>query len=144
MSLEIRRVADNNMSDSIGIINNLDSRCFYGEDLYPKDGSHWWLAYDNYEPIGFAGITIYDYIKRPAVFLCRSGVIKNYRGLGLQKRLIRVREKAIKSLGYNRIITYTSYDNIISANNLIKCGYFLYTPDNEWGIKNGLYFEKYV
>lgn len=144
MDITIRRVATpTEMSDdAFLILSTLDDKCFKGETPYPKVGSYWWLAYMDDEPIAFAGLTPYDYITKPAAFLSRAGVLPKARGHGIQKRLIRARERTAKKDGYNRVITYTSYDNIISANNLIKCGYLLYTPNNLWGVKNGLYFEK--
>jgi len=144
MDIVIKRVATpDNISDNIfSILHTLDTKCFVGETPYPKVGSYWWLAYVDDEPIAFAGMTVYDYIKKPAAFLSRAGVLPKARGNGIQKRLIRARERAAKKIGQSRIITYTSYDNLISANNLIKCGYTLYLPDHWWGIKNGLYFEK--
>lgn len=146
MNITIRRIATpTEMSNEhFYLLNSLDSRCFKGEELYPKIGSYWWVAYDSEEPIGFAGMTVYNYIEKPASFLSRVGVLPKARGYGLQRRFIRTRERMSKKLGFNRIITYSSYENIISANNLIKCGYYLYTPDSEWGVKNGLYFEKVI
>lgn len=144
MNITIKCVAtDKDISDEVfAILSDLDAKCFKGEYPYKKVGSYWWIAYLDDEPVGFAGLTPYDYIAKPACFLSRAGVLSKARGLGIHKRLILAREKLARKIGYNRIITYTSYENIISANNLIKRGYKLYWPETDWGIKNGLYFEK--
>lgn len=39
------------------------------------------------------------------------------------------------------IITDTS-DNPSSANNLIKCGYRMFTPEHPWGFRHTCYWEK--
>lgn len=144
MNITIKCVATpTEMTDkTFKTLNELDSRCFKGESLYPKIGSYWWIAYADGNEVGFAGLTVYDYIASPACFLSRAGVLQSARGLGIHKRMIRARERLARKIGYNRIITYTSYENIASANNLIKQGYLLYTPNHEWGIRNGLYFQK--
>lgn len=146
MDIQIRRVAtpDDISKYNFNILNDMDKECFQGEKPYPKKGSYWWLAYYEDEPVAFAGLTLYDYIEQPAAFLSRAGVLPKARGHGLQRRFIRAREKLAKKVGYHRIITYTSYESIISANNLIKCGYLLYTPKHDWGIKHGLYFQKII
>jgi GNAT superfamily N-acetyltransferase len=104
--------------------------------------ANWWFVYHKGIAVGFTGLLYYPYLKQPAAFLYRSGVLKDYRGYGLQKRFIRVRERQSLKDGYNRIITYTSYDNYPSANSLISCGYKLYRPPTDWGVKNAYYFEK--
>ena len=53
--------------------------------------------------------------------LCRSGVIKSFRGKGIQKKLIRSRERFSRTLGWKWLITDTT-DNPPSSNSLISCG----------------------
>jgi RimJ/RimL family protein N-acetyltransferase len=93
--------------------------------------------------VAFCGL--YQYPTDPSTaFLALCGVIKDYRGYGLQKRMIRVRMQKAKQLGVTRVITYTSHDNAASANSLISSGFRLYVPRWEWGIRNGNYFRKFV
>ena len=118
----------------------------FGHVYSPMDkmkDDYWWMAYDGKKPIGFCSLGLY--LDRGAAFLSLSGVIPGYRGKGLQRRMIRAREKVAKTLeGIERIVSYASYDNIHSANNLIRCGYLLYTPEYEWGVKNAYYFQKWI
>lgn len=107
-----------------------------------KEPSTWWLAWDGDEPVAYAGMVLYPDIGKPGGFLSRCGVLPCARGQGLQRRLIRVREREIVRCGYDRAFTYTSRDNYASANNLIACGYRLYHPPFLWGLRDGLYFEK--
>ena len=104
--------------------------------------SHWWIVEDeDRRPGGFAGLFEYDDRKRTG-FLCLAGIIPRLRGQGLQRRLIRVRERRAKILKLSRLISYTASDNVTSANNLLACGFRLYTPRWEWGIKGGFYLQK--
>lgn len=110
-----------------------------------REDAYWWIAYHEGTAIGMAGLDFWNppNVVVPSAFLARVGVLTEYRGLGLQSRFIKTREKQAVEDGYNRIITYTSIENIHSANNLIKHGYRLYTPLIEWGVKNSMYFEKH-
>lgn len=75
-------------------------------------------------------------------FLARTLVHPDFRGLGLQKRFIRAREKFARCKGVHTLVTYTDPKNIISANNLIKCGFQLYIPTEKWGIQPFCYYFK--
>lgn len=125
----------------VQLLDKLEADTF--EEGNPQDHKHgafWWLAKTGETIAGFAGLFFYSDIR--VGFLCECGVLPKYRGYGLQRRFIRARERYVKKKGYRRIITYTSPDNIPSANNLIKCGYKLYEPSYEWGVDNAFYFEK--
>lgn len=104
------------------------------------DQSHWWLAREGDEVAGFAGLTIYA--NEPTGFLCLSGVLPAYRGQRLQRRFISERVKYAKAAGCRRVISYTSLDNVWSANNLFAGGFRLYVPRWAWGCKQAMYFER--
>lgn len=107
------------------------------------DDQYWWIAYDGKKPIGFCSMGLFS--DRQAAFLSLSGVIPGYRGRGLQRRMIKAREKVARTLeGIDRIVSYASYDNIFSANNLIRTGYLLYAPEYLWGVKHAYYFQKWI
>jgi RimJ/RimL family protein N-acetyltransferase len=117
-------------------------------EVLPKDAPYsklnprgiWW---GEYSPSGelVAATCLSIWIPGWA-FLARTIIKSNFRGKGLQKRFIRVREKYARAHGVHTIVTYTSPDNIISANNLIKCGYLLYIPQEKWGIQPFCYYFK--
>ena len=142
MRIKLVATPDSLDKDIKDVLDSLDKELFYDSPLCQKYGSWWWIAYDGEKPVAFAGLTPYPVNK--TVFLSRCGVIKSYRGLGLQRKLIKKREAIAIKEGYSRIITYTSYDNIKSANNLIGCGYKLYTPKWWWGVRNSYYFIKHI
>jgi GNAT superfamily N-acetyltransferase len=140
----VRVATPEKLSDSVkDILSKMEKATFPLDVPCEKEEIYWWFAYYKDEPIAFTGLMYYPYLKEPAAFLYRTGVLKDYRGHGLQKRFIRVRETQAKKDGYKRIITYTSYDNYASANSLIACNYKLYRPPVDWGVKNAYYFQKY-
>jgi GNAT superfamily N-acetyltransferase len=106
-----------------------------------EDGSVWWIVYDGKKPVAYAGAS---YLKeKNRVYLCRVGVLDEYRGLGLQKELIKKRLQWAKTCGADAAVTYTDGDNIYSSNNLIKSGFLLYIPDFPWGSSpDALYWVK--
>ena len=142
MKITIRKV-DPRKAEIAATLKYLQKKCLPHD--YPCDitKGHWWIAYvDNIIPVGFAGmvrsISWWD-----CGYLCRAGVITEYQGKGIQKRLIKVREAQAKRLGWNWIITDTR-DNPPSSNNLIACGFRLYNPTQPWGYKDALYWRKKI
>ena len=122
-------------------IDNLHKICFPEADYTPTLTGYWWLVYYQGEVVGFAGLhesTKYDKFG----YLYRSGVHPDHRGKGIQKRLIKVREKTAKELGWIGMITDTT-DTIYSANNLINSGYKLFQPTKPWGYKHTNYWVKW-
>lgn len=104
----------------------LDRRTFPGDAPVTFQGTYWWLAEDaDGAAVGFAGLA-HAYEGRG--FLHRVGVLPEHRGNGLQKRLIRARERGGRGLGMVRLITYTSRTNSASLNSLVSCGYRFYNP----------------
>lgn len=111
---------------------------------------YWWLVYERdapklslcslVNPVAFCGLT--EATSTPgAGYLKRVGVLKPYRGQGLQRRLITVREKKARKLGLTLMLTDTT-DNPPSANSLIGAGYKIFEPAYRWAFKNSLYWKK--
>lgn len=104
------------------------------------DKGWWWIMYDGSLPIGFCGMYKSTTWANTG-YLCRAGISPGYRGKGLQKRLIRVRERRARVLGWTHLVTDT-YENPASANNLIACGYRNYIPRTPWGAEGVNYWIK--
>ncbi len=122
------------------IIHTLQEKTF-GYIQEKVEYNHWWIAYSDGQPVAFA--SLYKYPDNPTTaFLSLCGVLPSHRGLGLQRRLVQARVAKAKKLGIKRIISYTSIDNAPSANNLFSCGFRIYVPRWEWGVKNAIYFRK--
>ncbi len=93
------------------------------------DTSTWWLAeaelLGHWEPVGYAAAELTN--NDTYAFLNRAGVMPVARGQGLQKRLIKVREKWARAHGATHAWTYVYYSNLASMRSLISCGYLPYT-----------------
>jgi len=100
----------------------------------------WFIAYaENGDPAGYAGI-VQSTQWGDTAYLCRAGVLYKYRGNGLQKRLIKARIRAAKTMGFNWLISDTS-DNAPSANSLISAGFRMYDPSKPYALHNSLYWR---
>jgi GNAT superfamily N-acetyltransferase len=97
----------------------------------------WWVIIDQGEIVAYCG-SIYS--KGICIFN-RAWVHKDYRGQGIQRRMIKTRLKAASTFCHIAI-TYTTLDNFPSANNLISCGFRLYLPEYSYGGSDKLYFQK--
>ena len=111
---------------------------------------YWWLVYDKRhweyrkvmtpQAVAFCGLT--EALATPGSgYLKRVGVLKAYRGQGLQRRLITVRERKARKLGLTTMLTDTT-DNPPSANSLIKAGYRIFEPSYRWAFKHSIYWRK--
>lgn len=72
------------------------------------------------------------------LFLVREG----YRGLGLQRKLIREVEKIATARGYNLLCTTVAPNNEFSINNFLKEGYvYAKTEEKYGGLMRNLYYK---
>lgn len=122
------------------VILYLQKKILPSDEPYKPNRGHWWIAYtEDGKPIGFAGL-VRSITWTDTGYLCRAGVLYDYTGHGLQKRLIKVRIAQAKRLGWNWLITDTT-DNPPSANSLINAGFKIYTPSRPWSFKNAIYWK---
>lgn len=125
------------------IIAALDRVCFPTSEA-PKfdDGTIWLLARDGMQPLGYAGLKVYE---PGSAYLNRAGVLPQYRGKGLQKKLVKARLRLAKKLGVETVVTYTMSHNHASSNTLISCGFRLYEPKFPWvGTEEVLYWKRCI
>lgn len=142
--ITIRLVAKpNKLMESVRhTLNVLDAACFPEDSLYPKDGCYWWVVRDERGyAVAFAGLKPLTGHNKGMAFLCRAGVTVDMHGLGLQRRLIKIRVSYAKRLKLREVITYTSKDNFRSAANLLRSDFRFYKPIQEWGVSGALYFN---
>lgn len=72
------------------------------------------------------------------LFLVREG----YRGLGLQRKLIREVEKIATARGYNLLCTTVAPNNEFSINNFLKEGYVYAKTEEKYGVlMRNLYYK---
>lgn len=124
------------------LLEYLQRTCLPADTPADTDRGHWWVAFDGGLPVGFAAL--YPSARwRETGYLARAGVLRSHRGRGLQKRLIRVRERKARALNWRYLITDT-YENPPSNNSLIACGYRTYTPSVRWGAEGVVYWRKRI
>lgn len=112
------------------LIEKLDRHIFRGIPKYNNfEKCYWWVVYWGKMPVAYCGMDI----SWTSSYLCRAGVLKAARGKGLQKRLIRVRERMARKLGFKRMTTYTHKTNKYSLANLTSLGYKKFKPTKPWG-----------
>lgn len=114
----------------------LDARVFPGCNNEFKENRDWWVICAGNRIIAYCGSL---YSQGICIFV-RAWVHADYRGQGLQRKMIQVRLRAAK--GCSAVITYTTADNYPSANNLIKKGFLLYMPEYAYAGREMLYFKK--
>ncbi len=90
---------------------------------------------DHFHDLGLKG----DYKSaNQKLFLVREG----YRGLGLQRRLIREVEKIALMRGYNLLCTTVAPNNTFSINNFLREGYvYAKTEEKYGGLVRNLYYK---
>jgi ribosomal protein S18 acetylase RimI-like enzyme len=115
-------------------------RVFGDEASIPHLNGHWWFAYDGQKSIGFCGLAPSTNFKNGG-YLCRAGVMRAYRGQGLQKKMIRLRERKAYALGWSLLVTDTT-NNPASANSLIDCGFKTFIPATPWSLDGAVYWRK--
>ena len=91
----------------------------FPQDRWPGEYNAFWVAVRGDELLGFASATFKD----RRLHLTRCAVVAAAQGLGLQRRLIAVRERYGLRIWCTEVHTYTTRDNWASITNLIRAGY---------------------
>lgn len=121
----------------------MDMACFPADEPVKPEESYWWTVWSGGEAIAYAGLRVcQDPCNKGLGFLSRAGVLRAYRGQGLQKRLIRKRVTVARIMGLRELVTYVVPSNLASANSLIACGFKLYRPAYRWGGAGAMYFRR--
>jgi GNAT superfamily N-acetyltransferase len=115
---------------------------FDGAPLPDFAFGHWWIAYSNALPVGFAGIVPSTHADNAGYF-SRVGVLERHQGRRLQLRLMRALELRARRNGWRAVVSDTT-DNLPSANNFIRAGYRLFKPRVPWAWPNTLYWRKFI
>ena len=116
----------------------LDKRVFVDAKNEFKEYREWWVMVDNDTIIAYCGSLYADGV----CLFVRAWVHRPFRGKGLQRKMIKLRLKAGKSLACYRAITYVYTDGTTSMNNLINTGFRLYNPQYKYAGNEFLYFYK--
>lgn len=137
--MKIKKV-NTDRPDVLATLAFLHSACLPSDEYPDFSNGWWWIAYDEHgTPVAFAGL--YPSVRWSKTgYLCRAGVVEAARGKGIQKKLIKVRIRYAKKIGYDWLVSDTRR-NPASSNALIACGFRLYEPKMPWGFRNSLYFR---
>lgn len=141
MKVTIKKV-DGTDNDTVNDLTYLHDSTFASDAHVPNfSRGHWWIAYCGSLLVGFAGLA--DSHSAPGYgYLKRSGVLPQYRGRRLQRRLITARERWARGHGLLGLVTDTT-ENPASANSLIGRGYRIYEPKKPWTRwKQTIYWHK--
>jgi GNAT superfamily N-acetyltransferase len=139
MKFYVRR-ADTTKPETITMLCYLQKKILPSDDIFMPTTGYWWFVNnDQGKAVGFAGM-VRSIRWTDTGYLCRAGILDEYTGNGLQKRLIRVRIKQARKLGWNWIITDTT-NNPPSANSLINAGFKIYKPGCPWSTRTAIYWK---
>lgn len=123
---------DTSHAEVASSIIKMHGKCFPDLEFQQLHGD-WWIAYsrDTKAPVAFAGL--WPSIRLANVgYLCRSGVLPEGRGKGLQRKLIKVREREAKKKRWIALHSDTAPGNAHSLNNLFACGFRAFVPTDPW------------
>lgn len=134
--LTLRRASEDDLPD----IAAADRECLPYDEPAELDGVAWWVIEVAGSLIAYAGAR--RSVTAPGTaYLCRAGVLPDWRGHGLQRRLIRARERWARAAGLTRAVTDTLH-NPASANSLIRCGYRMWEPEFPWAGPSACYWVR--
>lgn len=122
----------------------------FRETLFPADEpvdttkGLWWVVEDTATGLlaGFGGMYLKHQDDALTGYLCLAGVLPEYRGQGLQRRLIQARLRKARHLGLYRVVTDTIPDNPASINSLVSCGFRAFSPAVPWKVPGAVYWER--
>lgn len=115
-------VSKTNMED-IRWLRWLDAEIF-PLDLPSEIGTaNWFLGWDNDNAVAFCGWKPYMLDTELVGFHYRAGVLSDYRGLGLQRKMVALREDEMRRSNLKIAVTYTETYSAASMINLINMHY---------------------
>jgi len=138
-------------TSDISLVKSLDVIVMHdAADKWPSKKDTFWLVRDSAgEPVGYCSVRPAMYSPKEHAFLSRVGILPTHRGLGLQRRMIRVRLAWARRRGFTHAVTYAHVTNTASLRNLIREGFLPFLPgmrgDPEpeaWAGWDSLYLEK--
>ena len=117
----------------------LNKEIFPCDDLEIDKYTTGWVIWKDKKPVGFCTMRLLDH---KIAYMDRAGILKEHRGKGLHKKLLRVRESYARRQGYKQMITYTVSDNFDSLFTLVRHGYHKYDPEYAYAGKSCHYVIK--
>lgn len=109
-------------------ILRMDRVCFPVDEPPSISGAEWVICWDGGKPAAYCAWKSIEHDGVAVGFHYRGGVLPDYRGHGLQRRMLRLREAAMRERGLGAAVTYTDADGAASMRSLIAEGYRPYAP----------------
>jgi ribosomal protein S18 acetylase RimI-like enzyme len=109
-------------------IMQMDAVCFPVDEPPTFAGAEWFIGWDGSRPAAYCAWKTVEHDGMPVGFHYRGGVLADYRGHGLQRQMLRLRETRMRAQGLTEAVTYTDADGAASMRNLIAEGYRPYAP----------------
>lgn len=133
--IRIRRVP-NVLEIENSLSEHIDEKWGVAHVTWRSSEYFWWVAFYNKSWIAYGAMRWHNATQ---LYIGPTFVKEEFRGLGLQLRLIRARIRYAKRvLKAKSIISSTDCYNYFSGNNLIKAGFKLAEP---WLQVHGLYWK---
>lgn len=139
--IEIRAVDGMAHCDLLHYMNGFEPERFPPLKSKHLAHGHWWLAIDDNVAVGFAGMVPFFEQSDGIGYLKRAYVLPQYRGRGLQRSFMRLRESKARELGYHLIVSECA-NNPPSERNFLAEGFEAFTPEQSWGEVGSVYFRK--
>lgn len=125
-----------NVTNASDILTKLHSKTF------PWDTVPVWkanaLAWVTYNEVGTPCAFLYVEPSKDCWYFSRVGVLECARGVGLQRRLMKLMYRALKG----EVIVSTTLQNPPSANNFVREQWMIYLPAYPWGSADTIYWMK--
>lgn len=135
--IKIRRVKDIFSIDE-SLTQHLWDIWRFTQPTWFTPARYFWVVFYGKKWIGYGCASVQD---KETLYLGPTFISEKHRGKGLQKKLIRVREKFAQKKGFSYLISSVNYDNVVSAKNLETSGFIKCKPWNKLK-PTGLYFRK--
>jgi ribosomal protein S18 acetylase RimI-like enzyme len=104
-------------------ILQMDAVCFPLDEPPVIAGAEWFIGSDGFKRAAYCAWKTVKHDGVPTGFHYRAGVLPEYRGHGLQRQMLRLRETRMRAQGLTGAVTYTDADGAASMRNLIAEGY---------------------
>jgi GNAT superfamily N-acetyltransferase len=125
MAVEFRPAAS--MEEGQRILH-MDRICFPLDEPPSIVSAEWVIGWDGGTSAAYCAWKTVEHDGVPVGFHYRGGVLPGYRGHGLQRRMLRLREIRMREQGLTAAVTYTDADGAASMRSLIAEGYRPYAP----------------
>jgi GNAT superfamily N-acetyltransferase len=113
--------------EDAALIAQMDVVCFPIDTPATFAGAHWSIGWDGEKPAAYCAWKMVEH-DQPVGLHYRGGVMPDWRGRGLQRQMLRLREAEMREQGLRKAVTYTDADGAASMRNLIAEGYRPYVP----------------